>query len=475
MRAFALGVVLLFVSSAAQASPEPWSDDGPAPPNRLQLGAEYGVRAAAEYRASAIYARSIATTPNAQSLAYAEHRLRLDAALDWQERVKLVTSIDALDGVIWGDQEASTRASTTNPSVDRLCIVQGAGNPTQPSTYSVGTCSAEPFFVRRLYGEVRLPIGAIRIGRQAYDDGYGVLVADGDGRRNRFGLAYRGDNVDRIMFSTKPLELRRDGDPAEDRGILLHVAYDRISTGVPQRLEDDASEVVVAVRALAPTLGGLRDAEARLFYAHRWEKTPDLALNAVGGRVSYRLKDLTLGADAAMVLGSRAGKNVQQYGARVVAQLGLLRGLVGPYLELDYASDDFSFARDSNVGLLLFEQVLGTQSARAAAANASTLATGGAFHDATAVFPQLDLRPTEHLLLRAGALFAWAASPLNYAGGPASRAYGTELDARASYTFLEHFTIDVEAALLLPGGALADVENHAPHAGLVQSRGTFFF
>src|SRR5690606_8058869 len=134
----------------------------------------------------------------------------------------------------------------------------------------------------------------------------------------------------------------------------------------------------------------------------------------------------------------------------------------------------FAFSPDANVGLLLFERVLAYESARSAAAAAAALdgagmdpdgarllCTRGAFTCATAIFPQLDLRPADDLLLRYGVLVAWsptrlsdpvrsALSPgegaVNYHGGSPGTFYGVELDARVSWSYLDHFFFDLEGA-----------------------------
>jgi hypothetical protein len=168
----------------------------------------------------------------------------------------------------------------------------------------------------------------------------------------------------------------------------------------------------------------------------------------------------------------------------------------------------FVFAEDTNVGLLLFEHVLAFQSARASAAGVEVLRrlgaksfpaeavnTRGSFTNAIAIFPQVDLRPHDDVLVRLGALFAWAAEPVidpvaslqardgltidddlvNFAGGKPGSYYGTELDARVQYRFLEHFALDLEGAVLFPGDALLDENGDGVRSGLVQGRTTFFF
>ena len=115
------------------------------------------------------------------------------------------------------------------------------------------------------------------------------------------------------------------------------------------------------------------------------------------------------------------------------------------------------------MGLLLFKQVFAYQTAREAAAatalltslNAPTLpvesiATRGALTDALVLFPQFDVRPVDHVLLRAGVMLAWAPAAVfdpiataqrrsagtyenivvNFNGGAPGNYYGTELDGR---------------------------------------------
>jgi hypothetical protein len=202
---------------------------------------------------------------------------------------------------------------------------------------------------------------------------------------------------------------------------------------------------------------------------------------------------------------------VHQLGARATVRWD--RPTFSLYLEGDYASGDadpttrssltqFRFAEDANVGLLMFEHALAYQSARAAAAAdafvrangalgtpSEQIATRGSFTNAVALFPQIDLRPIDDLLVRMGALFAWAPArvvdpfaslrdggdPVSFAGGAPGRAYGTELDLRVQYRMFEHFAADLESAVLFPGSALEDANGFARKSFLMQARTTFFF
>ncbi len=546
-RAAALAAFLL--TAAPARAVEPWSDADPdGPPKRISLAESYGFRGRAEYRANAAAVRPLDLSSNRdEHFSVLEHRLRLDGALDYEDKVRLVTSWDVLDSVVWGDNGQlgaagaqptdGANVTTRNPSVATTCIALRPGEPpTQNASYHYGLCDAAPVYVRRLYGDLVTPFGLFRVGRQAFTEGASVALNDGDGRRNRFGFARRGNSADRILFATKPLEAFKppaERDRSETQGVFFIVGYDRLVTDDPQRFADDLHGFISAVRWLEPQHPYGGDFEGRLFHAYRWDRQNDTNIHVVGGRVMSRLRyDLSAGLEATTILGSTrevgrafgvitndpaVDQTVRQFGGRAVVRWD--KALYTLYLEADYASGDsdpqtrtpltqFRFAEDTNVGLLLFKHVLAYQSARAAAASVSimqdlgapsyptdAIATRGAFVNAAALFPQFDVRPIENLLLRGGVLFAWAPAKVNdpitslqrrdgnrieddlvnFAGGRPGRYYGTELDARVQYRMFDHFAADLEGGVLFPGSALEDENGDAVRSYLVQGRGTFFF
>lgn len=539
-RALAAFALVLAHAGAASAT-EPWSDADPVgAPARLQLGSSIGFRGAAEYRANLTAISNLDSSPTIptgadKNYAVVEHRLRLDAGLDWQDKVRIMTSVDALDGVLWGDngtvndsvQTSGSNVATINPNVAGPCVaLRPNAQPTAAASYRYGLCSADPLFVRRLYGDVVTPIGVFRIGRQPYLEGASIEVNDGDGRKNRFGFARRGNSVDRAMFVTKPVEFFKPADERdldENRGGFLILAFDRLAGGDPMTFKDDLSEWVTAARWLEPThrLGG--DFEAQLYHRYRWSSANDTGVSALGGRLMSRLgSDFHAGIEMTFNTGSTREisnalsvstketpslQDVRSFGARGVVSWD--QRLFSLYLEGDYASGDgdpstktpltqFRFADDAHVGLLLFDHVLAYQSARAAAADIATLkglnapslpadqiATGGSFTNAAAIFPQVDVHPLDDFLIRGGVLFAAAPArmvdPLslqhlvNFEGGKPGRYYGTEFDLRLQYRLYDHFVADVEGAYLVAGSALQDINHYASNSALFQARTTFYF
>ncbi|MEM9696334.1 MAG: alginate export family protein [Myxococcota bacterium] len=126
---------------------------------------------------------------------------------------------------------------------------------------------------------------------------------------------------------------------------------------------------------------------------------------------------------------------------------------------------------------------------------AERIDTRGAFTNAFAIFPQVDYRPHNDVLFRGGVLVAWTAAALNdpvqslqardgvtidddlinFVGGEPGTFYGTELDGRFQWRFMEHFALDLEAAFLIPGDALQDQNGAAVNSYLTQARTSFFF
>ncbi len=545
-RAVAVAALLFAGSARAQ---EPWTDHDPDQPQQHYTRGDFGFRGGAEYRAQWLYVHPISlNTETARNVSMIQQRLRLDTAVDYLDKIKIVFSADALDGDLFGDNgtyggtpssNAGTSIDAKNPNDTRPCI--GLRDPTldplSRDSYGVTVCPINLMTVRRLYGEAILPFGVVRIGRQAVIDGMGVFASDGDGRHNRYGDAGTGNYVDRILFATKPLEAfkpKSARDTSATRGLILGLAFDRIVNDSPQSFADDVNQFGGAIRYLAPKAGPLRDLYANVYLSHRWQEGVS-GVSGAGARFYAHAPvahgELGFGFDAAMNFGSTrevsqayqkitndpvVDQQVLQGGARVTVRYD--RPKWSLYLEGDYASgsDDptsratlsqFTWSPDTNVGLLLFKQVLGFQTARAAAAGvellrrlgattfpAQALDTQGALTNAMVVFPQADLRPTKNFLIRPGVMVAWTSVPLidpiaslqnhasvnikdnevNYAGGKPGHFYGTELDLRLQYRFLEHFIMDVEGAVLLPGDALQNADGYAVTSWLLQSRATFF-
>lgn len=442
---------------------EVWGDDDVNTRRRIAFG-DFGISANAEYRANLLWVNPVSlNTTTFRSASWIEHRLRVDLAADYQDKVRIHFSADVLDGVLWGDNgefggtpssNIGISASAKNPNATRPCVALASdGDPLDSTSYGYTLCEQEQVRVRKLYAHIATPVGALRVGRQSIIQGSGVQANDGEGRTNRFGFARTGNTVDRILFATKPLEAFKPKDKrnlSENEGLILATGYDRMVTDDPQLFADDVHQWFTALLFSAPEHPLGSKFFSTLFHVHRWNPSNGTTLNVIGGRANTQLKyGFSAGFDIAYNFGSTrevseayffinndpiVDQEVAQLGARAVLRWD--HPLLTAYMEFDYASGDpdpkvrtpltqFVFAEDTNVGLLLFEHVLAFQTARAAAAGVETLRrlgattypaevinTRGAFTNAVALFPQVDFKPHPDVLIRGGALFAWTASPV---------------------------------------------------------------
>ena len=545
MRRLLVCALALSWATTAAAEPEPWSDDdGLGKPQRHELDG-YGFSTGAEYRANWLYVNPIDLNGvKHRRASWIEHRLRLDGAVDYDEKVRIVVSLDALDGTLWGDNgtfgtppstNSGTRAAATNPNNAKPAIGYVGGDELNPDSYGYVLVPSDPVKVRRAYGELATPIGFFRIGRQPSAEGTSLLVADGDGRPNRFGYSNAGDTADRILFATKPLEALKpeaERDRSADRGMVVAAFYDRTASEQIRLFGDDLQSAGTMVRYKRPDPKHQSNLELMGIYAYRWEQDFSTSINIFTARAIARIQKLSVGAEGVTILGRTrevsdalslinndpiVRQKVQQFGARAVARWD--EPTWTAYLEFDFASGDRNpnpgtdltqlyFAEDNNVGLLMFERILAFESARSSAAGVELLKrigaktypaervdSEGSFTNAIAIFPQFDFRPIEPLLFRGGVLTAWAPTGLvdpteslklrdgteieddlvNFNGGKPGNFYGVELDGRMQWKYAEHFLFDLEGAVLFPGDAFYDENNQAVRSVLIQGRTTFVF
>lgn len=537
---------LLSVAAPARAQVvEPWADDdGIVAPTRHEFG-DYGLQVGAEYRANWLYVNPVDLNGvKHRRASWVEHRLRLDATVDYDEKVRLVMSFDGLDGTLWGDNgtfgqspspNSGTRVAATNPNNAKPSVGYVGGDELDPDSYGYVLVPSDSFKLRRAYGEVVTPVGLLRIGRQPTTEGMSILVADGDGRTNRFGYANAGDTTDRVLFVTKPLEGFKDEserDTSRDRGLFTGAFYDRGASKEIRLFGDDLHGAGMVVRWLDPDPIRRTHLEFQGTYAHRWERFYDTNINIVNLKAVGRLDRLTAGIEGVSIFGRTrevsealslinndpiVRQKVEQFGARAVVRWD--EPTWTAYLEGDFATGDRNpnpgtaltqlvFAEDNNVGLLMFERILAFESARSSAAGvvllqrigadtfpAERVDTEGSFTNALAVFPQFDLRPHKNVLLRGGLLMAWAPSGtvdpteslkardgasiqddlVNFNGGKPGNFYGAELDGRFQWKYLDHFLFDLEGAILFPGDAFHDENGQAVRSVLIQGRTTFVF
>ena len=513
-----------------------------------------------EYRVRTLYIDPMELSgTTVRDVNYTIQRLRVDGGFQIPEIVRLVTQVDLLSGVLFGDngdyggspsptQGLALTSRWPNAAGWRVGLVGNNADPFDPDSYGMVLTEVNPIQINRIYGEVMLPFGLLRVGRQPITEGAGINLHDG-GRHNRWGVSKYSSSADRFLFATKISEafrmVRQGKDYTPDRsmddGVFLGLAYDMVVQDDLTLGGDDLHQAAGSViwKAREPSWFGW-DWDHFLFQVTVGGRFGDefgtraLSIPAVldfaVGRWAFRGEFATIfgntrevsegmqalrEADAA----KRVIRNQEILGFGARAVLDATFGPVMATLEFDYASGDadprdetaftsFSFARDRNVGLLLFEHILAFETARSAAVGIENLANVGAssfpltelssdgrFQNGIVLFPQVLYKPWDVLGIRFGSMFAWSAAPVvdpimtllnedgnhidddavNWHGGKPGRYYGTELDLQVEFAWKEHFLWTVEGAVLLPGDALQDESGDAVPSFLVENRFTFLF
>jgi hypothetical protein len=392
------------------------------------------------------------------------------------------------------------------------------------------------------YGEVLLPIGLLRIGRQPITESGAVYANDGRTGRNRWGASFYHESADRILFGTKLSEIFRyldegDGyvpDARLDRGVILALVYDHLVEDDPAVASDDLRAVGSQLSIRMPTVDlfgdGWHDLELTVNTSYRWDERFGTSIVAfpMKGKISWEA--LTLRASGILIDGTTreistgfsefthgeaSDQRLEAQSARVSleARVGSVN-LVG---EWAYASGDddprpetpmtiHSWARDTNLGLVLFEHTLAFQTARSAAVGIENLsklaasafpfteiATDTRVVNVNAFFPQIFWDATERLQFKAGVLFAWTDVPavdpiatildfdgtevaddaVNFNGGRPGNYWGTEIDLGVSWLFMDTMQAVIETGLLLPGSALHDENGEAVPSWMLETRFTY--
>lgn len=493
---------------------------------RLQLHGEYQVRYQhvrpfpLDVTPSTVNAKPGAIEDSTGQRDFLAHWLRLTPRFQFRRRLQIVGQIDVVTGLLLGRRAHETWADET-----------------PRDTYD-GASNVQP---RWLFLELETDSGVFRGGQQPSHWGMGLLANDGD-HPTLFGDYRYGNIVERLLFAGKPGGARSPwtvmlaGDVVfrdqfarltrDERALqgVLAVTYGegpntiglygvyRDQTGraagrAPS--SDDRTQVGffdVTARFAAPVPG---DADAFVF--GQAEGVVNAGRNVVtpgGGRGSERTRIASYGGAASLGVAHRArGSAGPLSGSRdpvafgdVVAQveLGYASGDADPY---DGTDRRFVFHPNHRVGLLLFDEVMRFQTARAAVAaqdplyagarpvpGVSRLPSDGGIFGAQYIYPTFVLRPRHWLDLKAGALLAQATadvvdpyrtavqgSYVNYRGGDARRRdlgveidLGTEAripldDARSRPRVHGReaprmmLTVGAQGGVLFAGGALANV------------------
>lgn len=407
----------------------------------------------------------------AKQVAWGEQRFRLDSSMGYRGVGAIHVQLDALDGVIFGDNGEFGRAPEPTSGVGiasrqvnnsgwRVGLLPGA-DPLLIDSYGPVLRDIAPLNINYLYGEVLLPFGVLRVGRQPVSDVGSVSLNDGRTGRNLWGASTYHESVDRVLFGTKISELFNliaegpgyEIDTSLDNGVFLGLVWDYLVEDDVTNPGDDLQgfSAQLDFRWKEPHVLGKDWGPIRLTATttYRWDDRFNTSIFALPLRLNFSIGDLSFQGEFAYIRGTTrelsAGfaaltdapvtdQDIKLTTARAIVEYELCDFTFR--LEWGFADGDddprtstpltlSSWPRDTNLGLLLFEHTLAFQSARSAAVGIENLrqvqaasfplteiSTEGRVTNVNALFPQVFWTPVPELKLKAGVLFAWAAAPV---------------------------------------------------------------
>lgn len=175
--------------------------------------------------------------PDIRHTSYMVSRLRLMPSLSFGDLATLKMQVDALDDVIWGDNNGVATAPLFAT--------------TSSNQYYLGGGEVDSITVGKAWLEFKVPVGIMRVGRMPSHWGMGLL-ANGGGTMNLdpatppglperkaldhffdddFGDNHFGSVVDRILFITKPITIAKTLMKKADTesNFILGYAYDKLA------------------------------------------------------------------------------------------------------------------------------------------------------------------------------------------------------------------------------------------------------
>ncbi len=368
-----------------------------------------------------------------------DHRLRLGPRWYISERVAIFAQLDALNLEPWGASEEYWEDPVTGEQT-YLAYSDTVVSPTTDEGASLPSSLA----LTRAWGEVYTDVGRLRFGRVPLHWGAGIYLNDGLAPDAEY-----GDTADRIQFTSRV-------------GVMyLMGAWDVQHEGYLNDPDDMQSlNLAVAYRTEAAGIG--------LYNSYRYQ--PSQGFNAYTGDLWLRaeLGAANLEAEVVGVYGSgnlESGANdirISALGAMVNAQLRTGRialGIEGGLATGDSDPDDenihtFTFDRDHNLTLLLFEEPLPRLEAQTAnetneGLELDAVRTGEGIRNALYLRPHVGY---EFLTGLQGDLSLFVAQAAKLPEEESEmKGYGIEIDANVSYDPYEHFTLSGTLGLLLPG------------------------
>lgn len=409
------------------------------------LGADVELEGSFQSRGRLYDSLSLTTLPEAGvpegRAFYAQHRLWLRPRILVNDDVRLTVDVKGFDNVAWGDRPV-TPVSFTNESLYQ----DGLSAPVST------TDSEAPLLdvtLWRAWADIDTDIGRFSFGRMPLHWGVGIWQNDGMSLNSEY-----GDTADRVSFEA----LVQDT-------VFVRAALDTHAENFLNAADDTyALSAAAAYRSETLVIG------AQVHYRHTdvLDGGTDLDLVTLDAAMDAELGKLFVKAE---LLGRFGGGDIPNgvndasitgFGAVLDATLDLnpwKLNVQGGYASGDRDDTDnrvktFSFDRDHNVGIMLFEQPMPILAAAAPNSanqnrNYDQVLLGNSVSNALYAKATVTRTLVDGLDLEASGLLARAAAlPSRFTD---RAGYGTEILGGVRWTGVEHFEVDGRAGVFLPG------------------------
>lgn len=407
------------------------------------------------YRGRALIFNSLSLTDedgnsNSEGLsAWTDHRLRLQPSVLVNSKVAVHFQLDAFPLGYWGD----SANAFYDPVTDDLIPTAYADGVAPYADSEDGTSYLRNLQMVRGWAEVQTPIGRLSFGRMPLHWGTGILYNDGLSAESEF-----GDTSDRVQllsqvgpvwvlgaWETLDEGFRSVGDDLQALDLAVYYRSETLGVGVYNRLRyQDLGQTFRSYTGDAYAFAALGPARVEA----------EVVAVFGSGDLDTGANDISISSVGAVLQGTVELEKI--YGG---AELGWANGDGDP---TDSDLHTFSFDRDHNPTLMLFEEPLPTLEPAVLndtnqGVDYSAVRTGEGISNALygQAFVGYKLRPD----LRGDVGVFVARQALPSPTEESRRFYGTEVDLNLRYQPFEHFYLKGTGALLLPGAYFSAYED----------------
>jgi len=388
--------------------------------------------------------------------AWAEHRFWLKPRILVSDEVAVFAELRGLDNLVWGTEARSYFDPTTADNVP-MAFTDDLTAPV-PTELDQGSVLLD-ITLWRAWGEVHLGRHRFRVGRMPLHWGSGVWQNDGLGRNGEY-----GDSADRIQWEGL------FGD------VYASLAVDVNAESFVNQTDNTMSYNGMAAWRTEQVVAGLN-----LQFRHTDNAedggqgldlfTADAALDAELGQLEVHLEavarfgsgDLDTGLNDVQI--ASGGGILEGRLLTDAVDVGLTFGMATGDANLnDNKLKTFSFDRDYNLGIILFEQPLPTLASSLPTAenggrDYSLTLTGPTVSNALLVAPKLSRHFGDDWKVEAQGVFARTARVPQTDAYATRKFYGSEIDASVSFEGVEHLDLLGTVGVFFPGGYYSNFEN----------------